>query len=425
MLLIRYTLGLLLMLTQTGATDTLKQVQIIFRHGSRSVINHTIRGMVPPEPRQPPKVANSPSNNPKNVKPLPNLPKVKTSRPRQPAQLTKAGYLQLYNLGIQTQSDCLARMPIDSFRKAVIKAHASSRQRCTDSAEGFLEGLQSIQDSASGTGDGARADEGEDGDVFINRHKIETEKNSTNYLFTASRTCKGIYDNTYKKGVGLSDVILRSLDRFLARLESEYGFYLEHYVKKPSPINYLRLLTINDYFNHIQVEHGVSFLSETDSVWLRALSSYVMIKWYTSDDAMFIKAINQELLSKISLYLDNRNMWDASRQKKSFDLVAYSAHDSSLLALFMGLGLNSLACIEKVILQAQSGTPLDASLQNSCAYSVEFADSLRIEMVEREGRLSVVLRRHGLYYKIANPKGWSSLTVCGNRCNRANMSRVT
>lgn len=320
--------------------------------------------------------------------------------------------MQLYNLGIQTQSDYIDRMEIDSFRRAVIKTHASSRQRCTDSAEGFLEGLQSIQETQSAADAGnAGAD---DGAVFINRHTIDTEKNSTNYLFAASRTCAGIYDNSYKKGVQLPPTILSSLDQFLGRLEWKYGFYLEHYVKNPSPINYLRLLTINDYFNHIQVEHGVSFLSDADSVWLRALSSYVMVKWYTSDDATFIKTINQELLSKVSFYLDNRNMWQSGQQNRSFDLVAYSAHDSSLLILFMGLGLNSLSCIEKVILEAQNGGPIRKELRNSCAFSVEFADDLRIELVERGGSPFVVVRRHGVYYKIANPKGWSSLVVCGN-----------
>jgi hypothetical protein len=61
----------------------------------------------------------------------------------QAAKLTKKGYLQLYDLGVQFQKDYLSRFEISSFRKAYVKTHASARTRCTDSASGFLDGVQS------------------------------------------------------------------------------------------------------------------------------------------------------------------------------------------------------------------------------------------------------------------------------------------
>jgi hypothetical protein len=253
----------------------------------------------------------------------------------------------------------------------------------------------------------------DEGSVFINRHKIETEKQKSNYLFEASRLCGGIYQNTYKKGVKYPKKILQSLDKFLSKLESKYGFYIEHYVKNPSPINYLRLFTIEDYLNSILVENGISLLDENDSIWLKALASYTKINWYTADNRLFIRAINHELLSKISLYLDNRNIFDKGYKNDSYDLVVYSGHDSSMLFFMMALGLNNLKCLEKIILKVEKGESLNSKLLNSCLYSVEFAQDLRIELVEKDGKMLVVMRRGNVYYKIPNPSGWSTVKVCG------------
>ena len=353
-----------------------------------------------------------------------NLPKPIISKKGKPAELTKKGYMQLYDLGVKVKKDYLNRMDVVSFRKASIKTFASARTRCTDSASGFLEGLQSIGEPNELTGDKQEADEGTDqvegdevdeGSVFINKHSIETQKRKTNYLFAASRACLGIYENSYKKGVNIPSKIWKSLDNFLSNLETKYGFYIEHYVKNPSRVNYLRLFTIEEYFHYIATENNIHFLSKQDLIWLEALSSYIKIQWYSSGDPTFLRTINHELLSKISFNLDSRNIWEANYKQKSFDMVVYSGHDSSLLFLFMGLGLTSLKCLESLILQAESEIAVSDAHLRSCLHFVDLADDFRIELAERNGKAQVVLRKNNVYYKIGNPGGWTSPTVCGKK----------
>ena len=338
--------------------------------------------------------------------------------------------MQLYDLGVQIQKESLHRMDISSFRKATIRTYASARKRCTKSASGFLQGLQTImEDDSNLKTENSKeiASEGGDfdfeGTVFMNEHVIETQKFKSNYLFETSRVCKGIYDNSYKKGTVLSKKMQRSLKKFLKRLETHYGFYLEHYVANPSPVNHLRFFTIYEIINYNLAEQGVRLLSENDSVWMEALKSYIQIKWYSTGDKKFIKTINQELISKITFNLDARNLWKPSKKKKSYDMVIYSGHDSSLLFLYMGFGLTSLDCLELIILKAQSQLDVSDLEKKKCLYKTEFADELRIELLRVQGSLKVVVRQGNTFFKIPNPDGWGSVSVCGREKTPFNSRR--
>jgi hypothetical protein len=203
----------------------------------------------------------------------------------------------------------------------------------------------------------------------------------------------------------------------LQKLETNYGFYLEHYVKHPSEINYLRLFTVLELVRYNQSENNENFLSEKDMIWLESLTSYIMIQWYSTGQDLFMRTINHELLSKISFNLDSRNIWEANKKKKSFDMVVYSAHDSSLLFFYNILGLNSLKCLQQLIMKADSQGDFSSSELNSCVYSVDYADNVRVEMAKINNKIMVVLRRQNSYYKIPIPNTWGSLKVCGRLTN--------
>lgn len=58
-----------------------------------------------------------------------------------PARLTTTGYKQLVKLGTLVQIEYSQLMGIRDFKKASVSAVASSRERCTDSAQAFFDGL--------------------------------------------------------------------------------------------------------------------------------------------------------------------------------------------------------------------------------------------------------------------------------------------
>ena len=58
-----------------------------------------------------------------------------------PARLTTRGYKQLVKLGTLVQIEYSQLMGIRDFKKATVSAVASSRERCTDSAQAFFDGL--------------------------------------------------------------------------------------------------------------------------------------------------------------------------------------------------------------------------------------------------------------------------------------------
>ena len=94
-------------------------------------------------------------------------------------------------------------------------------------------------------------------------------------------------------------------------------------------------------------------------------------------------------------------------------MVVYSAHDTSMLFLYLGLDLTNLKCLENLI-QDLSNKKLFTDLDTTkCLFSTDFAADFKLEMVDKNGKLFVVLKINNVYYKIRNPKGWSKLVVCG------------
>ena len=209
------------------------------------------------------------------------FPKIKNRLQKKQANLTKIGYSQLVNLGKKFKTNYLSKLNLESFREANIKVIASSRQRCTDSAAGFLEGIQFEQDSHENEEKDEIMNESSE---FKNNHIIETENFDSNYIFGTVMVCSGLKENTSDKIPDLSKAANQAIEKFMKHLENKYSFFIEHYISNPSAIPYMRIFTIYEYLSHVKAEKNLVLLSVEDELRLKVLITYLLLKWYTKDN---------------------------------------------------------------------------------------------------------------------------------------------
>ena len=96
-----------------------------------------------------------------------------------------------------------------------------------------------------------------------------------------------------------------------------------------------------------------------------------------------------------------------------YDMVLYSAHDSSLLVLLQLFGMTSSACLESLISKILKGKAIGEKDFKFCKTSPSFSQDLRLELINKNNRKFVAIKYDGSYLNICYTSRAGKPYICG------------
>lgn len=180
----------------------------------------------------------------------------------------------MFNNGRQFSEEYVSHINPNELNDQNVRVYSSSRQRCSESARAFLQGL-TYQDDLTST----------KSDISMQNFTIEEEDHDTNYLFSSNTLCKGIRQLTVNKKFSLPPLVKTLVFDFFKKMNDKYSFQIESLVPRISSIFYFKLHTIYEYLEFVKYEHDLEILDAQDYIQLKVMVTYIFLKLNTDDNS--------------------------------------------------------------------------------------------------------------------------------------------